>query len=99
MSTLISILFFFAGVHYMILFLASCYRVVDLWYRIGDFWMEVFGTIVLLIVFNAFISYLLPVEFKSAWLWGQLLYFAFHVVIFWIIRLGIRLAQSSHLKR
>jgi len=93
MNLVISALLFLAGVHYMILLLATCYRFIDLWYRIGEFWKGIVGTLLALIVFNAFITWMLPLEFKSPWIWGQVCYVVFHVVIFWFARLLLWLVE------
>ncbi|MBO6556236.1 MAG: hypothetical protein JJ934_02065 [Pseudomonadales bacterium] len=95
MNIIIETLLFFAGVHFMILLLASCYRVIDLWYCIGNHWKDILATIIALGIFNAFIVFMLPEEFKAPWVWGQVCYLSFHVVIFWIGRLGLWIAEMK----
>ncbi len=86
---LMSILLLLAGIHFMVMILAACYSVSDLWYRIGDFWLAITAKILLLVFADGAIFLLLPSDLQLAFFWGQAGYLAFHISIFWIAKLGI----------
>ncbi len=96
MNFILSVLLFLAGIHFMILLLAYGYRIIDLWYRIGDYWKGIVANITALLAFNVLVIYILPQEFKAIWIYGQAVYLGFHVVIFWIARLALWLLASKY---
>lgn len=96
MSTVIGLLFFFAGVHLMILTLAAAYRFIDLWYRISEFWFSCTAKLSLLLLINGALISQLADAALSYFIAGQLGYLGFHIVGFWLVRLLLVLAESRH---
>ena len=91
---LMSVLMFLFGIHMMITMLAACYRIVDLWYRIGDFWAGIFARILgLSLVIGVLIEFL-PPDLQIAFVRGMGFYLAFHLVVFWIARIAIWQLES-----
>jgi len=80
---------FLAGIHVMMMLIASIYGFVDLWYRIGDFWLQVTARVVFVVAINLLLTWILDGEIRLAFLWGQGFYLVFHIVVFWFARLGI----------
>lgn len=60
------ILLLLAGIHFMVMILAACYSVSDLWYRIGDFWLAISAKILALVFADAAIFLLLPADLQLA---------------------------------
>lgn len=88
------ILMFFIGFHLMIMLLAAGYRIVDLWYRIGDFWKGILARIAGLILLEGILLGSLSGNALSSFAWGQLCYLVFHIAIFWVARMGIYLMET-----
>jgi len=91
---ILSVVMFFIGIHLMILLLAAGYRIVDLWYRIDDFWAGILARIACLSLLEAILLSTLSGNALSAFVWGQLAYLGFHIVIFWVARMGIYLMEA-----
>ena len=92
---ILSIVMFFVGIHFMIMLLAAGYRIVDLWYRIGDFWAGILARIVGLTVLEGILLSTLNGDALSGFVWGQLSYLVFHIVIFWVARMGIYIMEAK----
>ena len=86
------IILFLLGIHLTIVLLASCYRIIDLWYCISIYSVQIVSRIALYLTIIALIYYFL--ESKS-FLYGQLFFAIFHVSIFWIGRLLLKLLPSA----
>jgi hypothetical protein len=86
---IIEILIFMLGLHLMMLLLARLYRIIDLWYRIKDFWLGVVGQISAVILLDVIAYLLLTEHLAGVFLAGQLFYLVFHISIFWIGRFAI----------
>ena len=85
---------FFIGIHFMIMLLAAGYRIIDLWYRIGDFWKGILVRIAGLTLLDGILLSALSGNALSSFAWGQLCYLVFHIVIFWAARIGIHLTEA-----
>lgn len=96
MSLLLEIILLLVGIHFCIMLLAACYRIVDLWYRIGDFLAGIIARIVILAVLDAGIYLVLPENLQLAFIGGQVGYLVFHILIFWLTRCTILLIESRH---
>ena len=92
---ILSIVMFLVGAHLMIVLLAAGYRIIDLWYRIGDFWAGILAKIVGLTLLEGIILSTLTGDALSGFVWGQLSYLVFHIVIFWIARMGIYIMEAK----
>lgn len=64
--------------------IASLYRILDLWYRIGDFLLTSARSVIFYILSMIFIWWYLEGRNESAFLWGCIFFLCFHVSIFWI---------------
>lgn len=91
---ILSVLMFFIGIHFMIMLLAASYRIVDLWYRIGDFWPGILTKIVGLTLLEGILLSTLTGDAFNGFFWGQLSYLVFHIVIFWVARMGIYIMEA-----
>ena len=91
---ILSILMFLVGMHLMIVLLAAGYRIIDLWYRIGDFWAGILAKIVGLTLLEGILLNTLTGDALSGFIWGQISYLVFHIVIFWIARMGIYIMEA-----
>lgn len=91
---ILSILMFLVGMHLMIVLLAAGYRIIDLWYRIGDFWAGILAKIVGLILLEGILLTTLTGDALSGFVWGQLSYLVFHIVIFLMARMGIYIMEA-----
>ena len=92
---ILSVLMFFIGIHFMVMLLAAGYRIIDLWYRIDEFWKDILGKIVGLTFLDGILLTALSGNALSSFAWGQLCYLVFHIVIFWSARFGIYLIEAS----
>ena len=90
------ILLFLLGIHMCILLLAASYRIVDLWYRIGDFLAGILTRIFLLAALDVGLALLLPDNLQTAFIAGQISFLVFHIVIFWLGRFAILLLESKN---
>ena len=90
----LTILMFFIGFHLMIMLLAAGYRIVDLWYRIGDFWKGILARIAGLTLLDGILLSTLTGDALGGFVWGQLSYLVFHIVIFWVVRMGIYIMET-----
>ena len=96
MTLALEILFVLVGIHFCIMILAACYRIIDLWYRIGDFIGGILGRILVLGAIDAAIIFFLPENLQVAFIGGQLGYLAFHILVFWLTRFTIMLIEARH---
>ena len=85
------LLCFLLGVHLSVMLVASCYRMIDLWYRIGDFIFRILARIVVITALNAIFILSFQGDFKIALISGQLFFFAFHIGFFWFGRVLVTL--------
>ncbi|MBT5684860.1 MAG: hypothetical protein HN738_00075 [Gammaproteobacteria bacterium] len=91
---ILSVFMFFIGIHFMIMLLAACYRSIDLWYRIGDFWQGILARIAGLTLLNGILLSTLSGNALNGFAWGQLCYLVFHIVIFWAAQIAISLIET-----
>ena len=92
---ILSVLMFVTGIHIMIMLLAAGYRIIDLWYRIGDFWKSTLARMAGLALLDGILLTTLSGNALSSFVWGQLSYLIFHIVIFWTARMSIYLIEAS----
>lgn len=78
------ILIFLLGLHLTMQLIASLYRIIDLWYRIGDFLLTIARSVTFYTLSIVFIWWYLEGSNESAFLWGCAFFLSFHVSIFWI---------------
>ena len=64
--------------------LASLYRILDLWYRIGDFLLPVVRSVIFYALIIVLIWWYLEGSKESAFFLGCLFFLSFHVTVFWI---------------
>ena len=84
---ILEILCFLLGIHLSMMLVASCYRLVDLWYRITDFIFTILIRIIVIAALNAIFILWLQGANQIAFITGQLFFLAFHIVIFWVGRI------------
>ena len=92
---ILSVVMFFIGIHFMIMLLTTGYRIIDLWYRIGNFCKGILVRIAGLTLLDGILLSTLSGNTLSSFAWGQLCYLVFHIVIFWAARTGIYLIEAS----
>jgi hypothetical protein len=90
-----SVLLFLLGIHLMMTLLAAGYRVIDLWYRLGDFWLGIAARILMSLAIIGLLIVLLPAEWQSAFIDGLVFYLGFHVLAYWLGRLVIWRLQKN----
>ncbi len=78
------IFIFLLALHLTMQLVASLYRIVDLWYRIGDFLLPIARSVISYALIMALIWWYLEGSRESAFLWGCIFFLVFHVSIFWI---------------
>ena len=80
---------FCIGVHLTMTLLGSLYRIIDLGYRLREFWLQVTARIFL----NAgiiFLVYFLASGNFELGIWvGQCFFLIFHISIFWVGRIAL----------
>ena len=97
---MLEVLGFLLGVHLTICLLASCYRIIDLWYCLKQHLTDIATRIVLnlgSIFFVYYLAYYLgggsmsgySMPFFSGFIYGQVFFIIFHVAIFWLARLQL----------
>lgn len=86
---ILEVLCFLLGVHLSMMLIAACYRLVDLWYRITDFIFGILTRIAVVAALNAIFILVLPDDYQSAFINGQIFFLTFHIVIFWIGRVFV----------
>ncbi len=89
-------LLFLLGIHFSIMLLAACYRIIDLWYRIGDYIVGISARIVALAMIDTAIYLVLKEDWQMAFIAGQIAYLVFHIVLFLINRFVIKLMESRY---
>ena len=90
-NLLADIFFFLLGVHLTMQLIAGLYRIIDLWYRIGDFLIPITRSILFYTLLMGFILWYLEGSSETAFLWGGLFFLGFHLTIFWICQVIFRL--------
>lgn len=93
MQIITDIFFFLLGVHLTMQLIAGLYRIIDLWYRIGDFLFSVVGSIFLRTLIIVLITWYLEESHERAFIWGGLFFFIYHVGIFWMFQALIRIKK------
>ncbi len=83
---ILNFLCFLLGIHLSMTLVASCYRIIDLWYRIRDFVGQILLRITLVTALNVFFILWLEDSRQTAFISGQLFFLAFHVIIYWVGR-------------
>lgn len=87
------IIFFILGLQLTIQLISSLYRVIDLWYRIGDFILPVSRSIVLNTLSIVFIWWYLEGSREIAFLRGCIFFLCFHISVFWIGKAMVKLKR------
>ncbi len=89
---ILDILCFLLGVHLSMMLVAALYRIIDLWYRISEFYSHVLRHLLLVLLLNAVFLFGLDGSKQNALIAGQLFFLAFHLVVFILGRvlLGIQ---------
>ncbi len=90
---MIEVLLFLVGIHFMMMLLAAIYRLVDLWYCIGKYWMGIVFRLALIAALNYALLTFLSQDNREAFLWGQGSYLVFHIVIFWLAQIGFKIME------
>ena len=83
---ILEILCFLLGIHLSMMLVASCYRLVDLWYRISDFIFTILIRIITVAALNAIFIVWLQGANQIAFISGQIFFLTFHILIFWVGR-------------
>ncbi len=94
---ILDILCFLLGIHLSMMLVASLYRIIDLWYRISEFYGRVLGRILLVLLLNAIFVFGLDGSKQNALIMGQIFFLAFHIFIFLVGRtvLAIQALRKS----
>ena len=87
------IFIFLLGVHLTMQLVASLYRILDLWYRIGDFLFPIARSVIFYTLIMALIWWYLEGSKESTFLWGCLFFLGFHVSVFWIGQVMFRVKR------
>lgn len=90
---MLEVLGFFAGVHLTLTLFGALYRIIDLRYCLSQFWLEITARISLNIAIIFLIYWLISGSFVTGFMAGQIFFALFHVSIFWIGQLALRLVQ------
>ncbi|MFT4799840.1 MAG: hypothetical protein ACJAYE_002236 [Candidatus Azotimanducaceae bacterium] len=75
---------FCVGVHLTITLLGSLYRLIDLGYRLSDFWLPVIARIFLNGGIIFLVYFLSSGNFELGFWVGQCFFLIFHISIFWV---------------
>jgi hypothetical protein len=86
---------FLLGIHLCMTLIASFYRIIDLWYRISDFLIQILIRITLVAVLNLIIFLMLEDSRQTAFIYGQLFFMVFHIAIYWIGRIMVYFLARS----
>ena len=86
---ILEILSFLLGIHLSMTLIASFYRIIDLWYRISDFLIQILIRITMLAALNLFFILWLEDSRQTAFIYGQLFFMVFHITIYWIGRIMV----------
>lgn len=86
---ILNILCFLLGIHLSMTLIASCYRIIDLWYRIDEFLGQISQRLALVVILNAIVILWLEDSRQIAFISGQLLFLVFHVFIYWVGRIMV----------
>ena len=84
---MLEVLCFLLGVHLSMMLIASCYGLIDLWYRIADFIFPILVRMLVVAGLNTIFILWLQGTNQIAFISGQLFFLVFHIVIFWIGRI------------
>ena len=93
MQMITDIFMFLLGVHLTMQLVASLYRILDLWYRIGDFLLPIARSVIFYTLIMVLIWWYLEGSREIAFFWGCLFFLGFHVSIFWIGQVMFRLKR------
>ena len=83
----LNILCFLLGIHLSMTLVASCYRIIDLWYRIQDFFVQILLRLCLVLAANLIFILWLEDSRQAAFILGQMFFVTFHIAIYWIGRI------------
>lgn len=92
---MIDVLLFLLGVHLTMILFADCYRVIDLWYAIGEHAAAVTLRLIIIVSVIAVTYYLVPASHEAAVLWGQIFFAAFHISVYWLGVFWIRMRSRT----
>ena len=80
---------FLIGVNLTVMLLGSLYRIIDLGYRLGEFWLPVTARIFLNTSMVFLVYFLTGGDFETGFWIGQIFFVTFHIAIFWVGRLTL----------
>jgi len=80
---------FCVGVHLTMTLLASLYRIIDLRYRLHEFWLQVTARIFLNGAIIFLVYFLTSGNFEHGFWVGQIFFLVFHISIFWVGQLTL----------
>lgn len=89
LNIFLNVLGFFIGLHLTVKLFGSLYRIIDLWFCIKDFWIEITAHIALNSTLIFLIYFLTSGSFETGFLIGQIFFAVFHILIFWVGRLAL----------
>ena len=92
---ILDILSFLLGIHLSMTLIASFYRIIDLWYRIRDFLIQILIRITLLAALNVILILWLEDSRQAAFIYGQLFFMVFHITIYWVGRIMVRFLSRN----
>ena len=92
---ILEVLCFLLGIHLSMMMIASCYRLIDLWYRLREFIIGILVRIIVVAALNAIFIIWLQDAYQIAFITGQLFFLIFHIVIFWIGRVLVMLITRN----
>ena len=76
---MIEILLVFAGIHFMIEWLAACYRIMDLWYDIQCYWRAVLTRLGVITGLGIVMLIILPSAYAHYFTLGAISYVFIHL--------------------
>lgn len=92
---ILEVICFLLGIHLSMMMVASCYRLIDLWYRLREFIVGILARIIVVAALNAIFMIAFQDAVQIAFISGQLFFLVFHVVIFWIGRLLVMVVTRN----
>jgi hypothetical protein len=93
LATLLQLTGFFIGVQFTIMLFGSLYRLIDLGYRLGEFWLPITARIFLNASMVFLVYFLTSGDFESGFWVGQIFFVIFHISIFWVGQLALFLRR------
>ena len=88
---MLEILCFFLGIHLAMLLVSACYRIIDLWYRLSDYVMDILARILIIGGLCGLCYWGFEGDLRSAFVAGQVFFVSYHIMIYWIGRLMLNL--------